>query len=112
MKASEIDSLDSYRASGPGALSAKPVEQVIWVGLEPEHLAEPGRLRRVSPAGGAVTGGRRRADRSASRHRLVATRYSQVRTEARPSNPARPCQADSKVSCSASSASATEPRIR
>jgi len=40
-----------------------------------------------------LAGGRRRADRSASRHRLAATRYSQVRTEARPSNPARPGQA-------------------
>jgi len=59
-----------------------------------------------------LTGGRRRPARSASRHRLVATRYSQVRIDARPSNPARPCQADSNVSCSASSASAAEPRNR
>ena len=55
---------------------------------------------------------RRLAARRAFRHRLVAIRNSQVRSEARPSNPARPCQAASSVSCRASSASAKDPSIR
>jgi hypothetical protein len=45
-------------------------------------------------------------------HRLVATRYSQVRIDARPSKAGSPYQADSKVSCSASSASAADPSSR
>jgi hypothetical protein len=53
--------------------------------------------------------GRRLADRNASRQRLVATRYSQVRSEGRRSKRASPWQAASNVSCRASS---TEPRIR
>jgi hypothetical protein len=40
--------------------------------------------------GGARIPGRRLADRRAFWQRVVATRYSQVRTETRPSNPARP----------------------
>ena len=59
-----------------------------------------------------MAAGRRRAARSASRQRFVAIRYSQVRTEERPSKPARFRQAASKVSCTWSSASWTEPRIR
>ena len=43
--------------------------------------------------------GRRDLARSAFRQRLVAIRYSQVRTEARPSNASRPRQAASSVSC-------------
>ena len=97
---------------GSGCTVGEPLQQDVGVRLEPERLAQPGGLGRVRPGGGALISGRRLADRSASRQRLVATWYSQVRTEARPSNPARPCQADSKVSCSASSASCTEPRIR
>ena len=44
--------------------------------------------------------------------RLVAIWNSQTRTEERPSNPARPRQAASRLSWSASSASRAEPRIR
>ena len=89
MKASEIDSLDSYRACGPGALSASPAEQPVRVGLEPEQLTEPGRLRRFRP-------GRRRGHRRAPAARAqrvqAPARGDPVQpgpTEARPSNPAR-----------------------
>ena len=41
----------------------------------------------------------------ALRQRVVAIRYSQVRSDARPSNAVSPCQAASSVSCRASSAS-------
>ena len=58
-----------------------------------------------TPGGGQSIGGRLLAERSAFRQRLVAIWYSQTRTEERPSNPARPCQAASRVSWSASSAS-------
>ncbi len=47
-----------------------------------------------------------------TRGRPVAIRYSQVRIEARPSNPPRPCQALSSVSWTASSASWKDPSIR
>ena len=62
--------------------------------------------------GAGAVAGRRLPARSAFRQRLVATRYSQVRTDDRPSKPARPRQAASMVSCSASSASCAEPSIR
>ena len=107
---------DGFQGLKPGVRSGcavgEPLEQDVGVGssqsTSPSRVGAGG----SSPGGGALISGRRLADRSASRQRLVATWYSQVRTEARPSNPARPCQADSKVSCSASSASCTEPRIR
>ena len=90
---------------GAGRAVGEPLEEEVRVGLEPDHLAQPGGLGRVKP-------GRRRAHprapaaaRSAFRQRLVAIRYSQVRIEERPSKPPRPCQAASRVSCSASSAS-------
>ena len=54
----------------------------------------------------------RRAEVTWLEQRVVATRYSQVRTEARPSKPAMPCQAASRISCSVSSASCAEPSIR
>jgi hypothetical protein len=56
--------------------------------------------------------GRRPRVSSARRHALVAIRYSQVRTDERPSNPPYPRQARSSVSCTWSSASWTEPSIR
>jgi hypothetical protein len=48
------------------------------------------------PGGAQSVCGRRRAERSAFRLRVVAIRYSRVRTEARPSKLPRPCQADSQ----------------
>ena len=54
----------------------------------------------------------RPVSRSVFRHRLVAILYSQERIEARSSNWPSPRQAASSVSCSVSSASWTEPRIR
>ncbi|HEY9244691.1 MAG TPA: hypothetical protein VIP48_22065 [Streptosporangiaceae bacterium] len=42
----------------------------------------------------------------------MAMEYSQDRTELRPSKPASPRQACSSASCTASSASCTEPSIR
>jgi hypothetical protein len=62
--------------------------------------------------GTGSVGIRRPALRSALRQRLVAIRYSQVRTEARSWNPASPRQAASRVSCTMSSASVSEPSIR
>ena len=55
---------------------------------------------------------RRLADRSAFRLRVVAIRYSQVRSELRCSKPPRLRQAVSSVSCIASSASCADPRMR
>ncbi len=73
----------------------------------------------VSCAVATVTGparsiGRARALRpfSASRQTLVAMRYSQERSADRPSKPRCPRQARTMVSCTASSASKTEPSIR
>ena len=55
---------------------------------------------------------RRWRPRSMSRHTLVAMRYSHERTADRPSKPSMPRQARTIVSCTASSASKTEPSIR
>ena len=60
----------------------------------------------------SVNGGRRGPSRSALRHRLVATRYSHVRTDERSSKPPKPRHAANRVSCTASSASWADPRIR
>jgi hypothetical protein len=49
---------------------------------------------------------------TALRHALVAILYSQERSELRPWKRGRPRQARSSASCSASSASWTEPIIR
>jgi hypothetical protein len=46
------------------------------------------------------------------RQRLVAIRYSQERSVERSSNDAKAFHADTSVSCTASSASCTWPRIR
>ena len=88
------------RAARPGTAGARPA-------------------RRGGSGAGASNGGsggsgrgRRPLSRSAFRQRLVAIRYSQVRSPARPSYWPRPRQAASRVSCSTSSASWTEPRIR
>ena len=45
-------------------------------------------------------------------HTLVAMRYIQERSEARPSKPSMPFQARTMVSCTASSASKPEPSMR
>jgi len=71
----------------PGGSVHKLIEEQVRAGLEPEHLPKPGWLGQ------------------AFRQQFVATRYSHVRTEARSSKPPSPCQADSRVSCSPSSAS-------
>ena len=64
-------------------------------------------------AGPKLTGSSRRdLCRVTSSAVLVAMEYSQERTELRPSNPPSPRQARSSASCSASSASCTEPSIR
>jgi len=60
----------------------------------------------------SIGSARRFSPRSASRHTLVAIRYSQDRSEARPSNPSAPRHARSIVSCTASSASNADPSIR
>lgn len=109
--ASETASLASYWASGPGALSASPSSAESGSGSS--QGTSPSRVGSgVLAHGTAAVGGRRLPARSAFRQRLVATRYSQVRTDDRASNPANPRQAASSVSCSASSASCIEPSIR
>ena len=99
---------------GTGRGVGQVVEERVRVGLQPQRLAPAGWAR----AGGSeyryrlAVSGRRPVSRSAFRHRLVAILYSQARIEARSSNPSSPRQAASRVSCSMSSASWTEPRIR
>ena len=111
-KASEMASACSYRASGPGGTWIAPSRRASGNGCS--QTTSPSRVG----SGGSTPGtshslaGRRLAARRASRHRLVAIRYSQVRSEARPSNPSRPCQAASSVFCRASSASWKDPSIR
>ena len=56
--------------------------------------------------------GRRPRRSIAVRHTLVAIRYSQVRTDERPSNPSKDRHARRYVSCTRSSASSAEPSIR
>ena len=55
---------------------------------------------------------RRCGARCMSMHTLLAIRYSQDRTDERPSKRSIAFQARTKVSCTASSASAPEPSIR
>ncbi len=64
--------------------------------------------------GGPYASGNTRAGRRsmALRQVLVAIRYSQARRELRASNLARPRQARRNASCSASSASCTDPSMR
>jgi hypothetical protein len=112
MKASEIASLASYRASGPAVASASPSRRTSGYGSS--HGIAPSLVGSGAwtPGGGQSVCGRRRAERSAFRLRVVAIRYSHVRTEARPSKLPSPCQAASRASCRTSSASLAEPRIR
>ena len=110
-KASDMASRASYRASGPAAASGRSSRNRSGYGSS--HTTSPSR----DGSGGSTSSDRliaglRLAARSMFRQRVVAIRYIQVRTDARPSNCRRPCQAVTSVSCSASSASATEPRIR
>ena len=76
-------------------------------------MISPRRLGAGGWNGGTGSVGiRRPALRSALRQRLVAMRYSQVRTEARSWKSASPRQAASRVSCSRSSASVSDPVSR
>ncbi len=71
------------------------------------------RTELTDPAGPSSSGrARRERSDSASRQTFVAMRYSQVRSDARPSKRSRPRQARTMVSCTASSASTTEPSMR
>ena len=97
---------------GPRLRIGESLEQVVRVGLQPHRLTPPGRLDGEEIRPGGHGSGRRSLARSAFRHRFVAIRYSQVRSEARCSYWPSPRQAASKVSCKMSSASCTEPRIR
>jgi hypothetical protein len=112
MKAREMASVRSYRASGPAPASA------ICSSSTSGYGSSHGTSRTRSGSGGFghtrddAGAGRRLAERSAFRLRLVAMRYNQVRTEDLSPKSPMPCQAASIVSCRTSSASATEPRIR
>ncbi len=109
--ASAIVSWASYRASGPTTRSGTSSSNASGNGES--HNGSPWRVGSDAHEGPAGTGrGRRALARSAFRHRLVAIRYSQVRSDARSSKPPNPRHAASSVSCSTSSASCTEPRIR
>src|SRR6516162_6961515 len=110
-KASEIASLAWYRPSGPGAGSGSSSSNTSGYGWS--QITSLDEVGSGSPGGGAAgTAGRRRAARRASRQRLVAIRNSHARTDARASKPPMPCQAARNVSCTWSSASSIEPRIR
>ena len=112
MNAREIASVASYRASGPGSVlvswSSSRSGYGSSQGTSPSRVGSGGSGQDCGPS--IVT--LRLLARRALRQRLVATRYSQVRTEARSSKPPSPRQAASSVSWSASSASWAEPRIR
>ena len=110
MKASEIASRASYLASGPGSASGRPVSRSSGQGSS--QVTSPSRVGSGGAGPGGIVPWRRRAERRMFRQRVVVTRYSQVRTEARPSKPPSPCHAASSASCMASSASCTEPSIR
>ena len=101
----------SYRASGPAALSGRSRRTS---GYGSSHVNSPSRVGSggSTASGGTFAGGRLLAARSMFRQRLVAMRYNQVRIAARPWKPLSPRHAAVSVSCTASSASATEPRIR
>ena len=60
----------------------------------------------------SIGSARRFSPRSASRQTFVAIRYSQDRSDDRPSNPSAAFHARSMVSCTASSASKADPSIR
>jgi hypothetical protein len=94
-----------------GRAVAQSLEEDVRVGLEPDDFAEACRLGEVGDEGHlhswAATSGA-----NAFRRWLLAIRLSQVRIEARASKLPSPCQPASNVSCSASSASSVEPRIR
>ena len=109
--ASDIASLASYRASGPAdASGSSSISRSGYGSSQSTSLIRDG--SGGSTPVGRVIADRRLADRRMFRQRVVAIRYIQVRTEARPSNCPRLRHAVTRVSCSASSASATEPRIR
>ena len=105
-----LRSTASWPGSGPRARArvGDPLQQLVGVGLEPGRLALAGGARAAGTSGAA--GGRRPASRSVFRQRLAAIRYSQPAS--RPAPQLRPGQAATSVSCSASSASCTDPSIR
>ena len=112
MNASDIASLASYRV-GPGVGSAMPSSVKSANGCSQTTSDSRVGSGHVTVGGTvSVNGGRRGPSRRAFRHRLVATRYSHVRTEERSSNPPKPRHAAKSVSCRASSASWVDPRIR
>ena len=85
-------------------------EQRVGVGLQPQRLAAAGGLGQRDLRRGQRS--RRELARRWFRHLLVAIACSQVRSDERSSNRSSPRQAAIIVSCSMSSASAAEPRIR
>ena len=85
------------------------------IGVTQRSSAGCGRMY-VSTGGDAgprsMGSARRFSPRSVSRQTLVAIRYSQERSEDRPSKPSAAFHARSIVSCTASSASKADPSIR
>ena len=102
------------RPAGVQGLVDHAVEAAgAWDGLEPDDFAEAGPLRRADSWHVPLL---RRSSRSgllrAFRHRLVAMRYSQVRSDERPSNQATPVDAARRASRSDPRVSLMEPSIR
>ncbi len=79
-------------------------------------MSVAGSLPGISTAGGPTASGRTRRAVArlarALRQAFVAMRYSQLRTEARPSKRSTARQARRSVSCTRSSASSSEPSMR
>jgi hypothetical protein len=111
------DECERYRLAGlvaglrTGGAVGDAFEQRVGIGLEPQRLAVAGGLRGVDATPVAVEG-RLPLSRSMFRQRLVAIRYSQERSAERSSNDSNAFHAERSVSCTASSASCTWPRIR
>ena len=92
----------------PGAASYDESGKAPSQGTSPSPVGSGGTIPGMSHA----FAGLRRVVRMALRHLFVAIRYSQVRIEACSLKASSPCHAESSVSCSASSASWTDPSIR
>ena len=100
-------------ASSAGSPSAGTAPRRASAGSRsPPGSVASGSVLAAPAADRSIGRARRLRPRSMSRHTLVAIRYSQERSDERPSNRSNACQARTIVSCTASSASNADPSIR